>query len=186
MPKTTSRRPRNTRKQSPKQKPITYWKRISYHEAGHAVADVILGCMTFERVTLETITKEVACSDGVHRTISYIDGVVYTDANGKEATRRCRAGDPNEETARMAGPEAEVALVGRIDEPARYGATLDITPIAEDRLDAAADRAREFVSAWWGAIDLVAMVLRERGMLLHCEVVNLIDAYKEHHGLDAA
>ena len=154
--------------------------REAVHEAGHAVANVVLG-RPFLRVSLERRTHP----GGMLLT----DGVIFDEATLADRRRRREAGeiDDADLTADMAGPMAERALLGgRTDDEWRIGADLDFERLratirnagrsgAEGEIGARLmNRANEVIAQSWAAIGRVSKALLEKGTLTFAEVNELV------------
>lgn len=108
-------------------------KRSAYHEAGHVVADILLG-LSFKAVSLRMKEQsKVEIKDGKEQPVIhvYTEGVVWSEERTESVNKDIFDGklDLREAIADMAGPVAESMLVGKIDDMARLGARDDVQGI---------------------------------------------------------
>jgi hypothetical protein len=177
-------------------------KSITYHEAGHAVADIILG-VPFDAVSVETKRmSQTHYRDGVPvvMTQRYQDGVSWPKEYSAAVNADLDAGklDLKLSLAYMAGPQAQAMVVGKMTEEVAYGATLDKWPIIDccrmalapkgttaqqlqtpsvmegPILDALAKQAEELLKANWDKVAAVADALNERKRLTYAEVKAIV------------
>jgi hypothetical protein len=176
-------------------------KRHTYHEAGHAVANVILGC-PFDCVSMEK-RKETRThyENGEATEYLYIitDGVVWPDDYTEKRNEELFAGrlDLRAAITDMAGPQAEAMILGEIDEQAQEGARCDTNGISaccriasappgasvenlpmcsmeHGIINAIAEQAGELLSKHWDAVVAVANALNSRKRLTRDEVAEIV------------
>ncbi len=182
-------------------------KRITFHEAGHVIADIILG-LPFEAVSVETkrVHRE-HFEDG--RMVDYLyketEGVVMGAERLDKTNADIRAGklDLREAISCMAGPQAEAKIVGEVDDEVIQGATTDIQGITaccriaaypdmpiescppsemEDLIcDAVAEQAKILLQENWTAVEAVANALNDRKKLSYAEVQAIVNKTKEEN-----
>jgi hypothetical protein len=109
-------------------------KRAAYHEAGHAVANLIFG-LPFQSISLKQEQKPgYLIEDGqkVDATFIYTIGIVFPEERNDSVNKTLMAGilDIKEALSSMAGPVAERIFVGKIDDQAQTGARNDVQVIA--------------------------------------------------------
>lgn len=162
------------------------------HEAGHAVAGVLLD-RPFDAVTLERRSAK-ARVDGRPAVVHYVVGIV--DQPGIPERRKLdrENGVLDDATAvcNMAGMAAEVAAGGSVD-AALFGSETDVAYIREcvragggseeeqrETIASALTRAMDLLGPNWTAVKVVADVLLKRGRLAYGEVKVLVEAAREH------
>jgi hypothetical protein len=112
---------------------LTEIGRIAYHEAGHAVINLIFG-LPFQSVSLN-IEEKPACmiEDGkkVDVILTYVKGIVFPKERVDSVNKALLAGILNikEALSLMAGPVAERIFVGKMDDQAQIGAREDVQAI---------------------------------------------------------
>jgi ATP-dependent Zn protease len=108
-------------------------ERVAYHEAGHAVMNILL-MLPFNMVSIRNIEKKAfQIENGQKVPVIQIctEGVTFPEKRVKSANEDIIAGklDLREAISNMAGPEAEKIFIGGIDEAAQFGAKNDIQTI---------------------------------------------------------
>jgi len=158
---------------------------VAYHEAGHAVVDILLG-IPFKEVSLCIDQKRVHLADGTSAIAVYFIGVVPDEEYQRREIEKREKGilDDNSLLSTMAGPAAEMLAGGTNEDGA--GAELDLLPIAhalrvstgDDRvLDMASDamvRVAPLLQDHWGAVEAVAAALLKKKTLTMAEAQSII------------
>ena len=177
-------------------------EREAYHEAGHAVAYVLLD-IPLLAVSMEEKTRagfRIENGRKVPVTAIYIEGVSWPAGHMETMNSDVLAGKLRlrEAVAAMAGPKAEAQYVGCIDQAAVQGAQDDMqqivlscraalapgkpverwkeTQMETPILDAVTTEAGHLVEAHWSTIVTVASKLLERGKLTRDEVTQIVNA----------
>jgi hypothetical protein len=174
----------------------TSFERIAYHEAGHAVIDVLL-LLPFNAVSLETVSKEsfrIKNSKKEPVTELFTEGITWPEERKESINKDIKVGNLNlrEMIAAMAGPEAEKMFIGEIDDEARLGVERDVQGILaccraaispgvsienwkdsvmeEYILRGIAMQANELLKDNWSSVQSVAGSLLKCKRLTHSEV----------------
>jgi hypothetical protein len=177
-------------------------RRAAFHEAGHAVANVILG-LPFEAVSIrEKRDQGTMLKNGQEVSVEliYTEGLIWSPQWTDSVNKELEAGklDLREAISAMAGPQAEAMLIGEIDEEVRKAADLDMNGIAaccriavspgvpldrlprsvmeDDILQALAKQAKELLREKWTAVEAVANELLKRDYLPYSEAIALMNA----------
>lgn len=167
---------RRIRREKVKQKTkISDAHRTAYHEAGHAVADALLG-VEYDHVSPEPFVTKVKNDKGEELTLQLIQGIQFAPEHRTAYYARIDANDPDVFTGLAAGYIAECLFVGGRDDRANEGATTDFHVIPEEHRDGAEKRALELVPENWEAVRAVAHFLDERRSLDFQEVCAIIEA----------
>ena len=171
-------------------------RRIAFHEAGHAVADVLL-CLPFESVSIRQMHHSSTWSkEGKEVIIEGVcsEGLTLPQERTDRLIRELNAGklDLRDAISTMAGPQAEAMLVGEIDQEGNEAACLDMNSIAVCCRIAAAPgvpfeqvppcamestiikglaiQAEKLLQENWAAVKVVANELLKRECLTYSEV----------------
>jgi hypothetical protein len=177
-------------------------RRVAFHEAGHAVADLLLG-LSFNAVSIMPECTMIKTSqNGREIPIEKICpvGVSLPQERKDKNTRELGAGilDLREAISTMAGPQAEAISVGEIDKETNEGAKIDMAYIMmccraaifpgipwEQRPPCAmeldiirilSEQAQILLRENWAAVEAVAGALLKRQCLSYSEVEALIKA----------
>lgn len=164
-------------------------QRAAYHEAGHAVVNVVLG-VRFERVSMQL--KQLVMGDGTE--ITYTDGIV--ELQGRRKARECQRTqgllDLAWAVSAMAGEAAEAIHVGEFDDECDRAAGSDRIHVIEvvresivrkcdggehllaGLLNGCSAEAVRIVKRHWLAIAEVARQLGTLGMLGFGEVARIV------------
>jgi hypothetical protein len=179
-------------------------ERAAYHEAGHAVLDILMG-LPFTEVSLRTMQKDMKQAiNGKMEDVIHIvtTGVVWP----MERTESANAGafdgklDLREAVCSMAGPVAEAMFVGDIDDTAKFGAQNDVNGIQavcraaispglpfekwkesvmeEHIVKAAHLQAFEILQEHWECIEAVAQALLKHRSLTYEQAKAIVDRKK--------
>lgn len=176
-------------------------EREAYHEAGHAVARVLLG-LPFVAVSIERKTKRgFHVENGRKIPVEYIltEGISWADDYTEAVNADLRAGklDLREAVAAMAGPSAEAQLVGCIDETAQQGAQNDMqqigaacraamasgkppehwtpTEMEGDFIRAAAGEAAALLGVHWPKVEALAAALLQHRRLTREQAARIVE-----------
>jgi hypothetical protein len=108
-------------------------ERYAYHEAGHAVMDLLL-MLPFNAVSVKRVERpNYLYKNGQKLPINdmVIEGVNWTKERRESINKNVFTGilDLREALNCMAGPEAEAIFIGEIDDSVRHGATIDMEKI---------------------------------------------------------
>lgn len=178
-------------------------KRVTYHEAGHAVANVLLG-LPFKEVAVESEKKLLLMLGRIMRW-DFTVGVVFEEER-KMKLRVCFEHgvlDMREGVSFVAGPKAEEMLLGKTDEEWSTGSAADFNGIREVcRVAVTADsqtgkcemedgivaalcsQAEVLLRKNWAAVEAVANELNRRRRLSFKEVVRIVEG-KSRDGVKA-
>jgi ATP-dependent Zn protease len=113
---------------------LTEIRRAAYHEAGHAVINLIYG-LPFRIVSLKTETEssfQIEKGKKVAVLLTYTIGTVFPEERLYSINKTLMSGilDIKEALSLMGGPVAEIIFWGKYDDEARIGARQDIQAIA--------------------------------------------------------
>jgi hypothetical protein len=147
----------------------------AYHEAGHVIADLILGY----RFTAVTIRPE---DSGEY------EGAVSGSARGRArdlavvqlagivASAKMAGADPWENPPRFDDDSADIATAGDfIDDWAAFVTKTWGEPVFRQQLwDETGKRTRELVDGNWNPIEVMAAALLERETLSYAEVIGIL------------
>ena len=172
-------------------------KRVTFHEAGHAVVNVLLG-LPFKEVTVE-LKKRPVIHNGAVRLLRYTDGIVFGEERKLASRQKRMEGivDLREALSYLAGPKAEEMVVGKFDDECRQGAVSDfgfvveccrnslstqilsILPEPETLEDGiisvVSGQAGKLLKANWSSVEAVANELNRRKRLSFKEVVRIVE-----------
>jgi hypothetical protein len=176
-------------------------RHTAFHEAGHVVADIILG-VPFEYVSLKKQREEVMVIKEDEKISTYgifNEGVVSSKEYSEKIKKEMYEGklDLKLGIAIMAGPEAESIFIGEKNQIVIEGACLDIQQIAihcrfalhsdipwkefppskmEDYfIEGLGTQAFELLNKNWAAVETVVNELLKRECLSYSEVKTLMN-----------
>ena len=178
-------------------------RRAAYHEAGHAVMSLILG-LPFQSVSIKTVQLRGEIIEGDKKTdanFTICEGLTHDEENNKAANKAVMDGilDIREALTSMAGPLAEIIFIGKIDNRAKEGASIDVQriidccraainedpdgeakntiPQMEQHLVSAIDAGAEsLMREYWSIVEAVAKGLLEKKELKYEEVSKIAEA----------
>jgi ATP-dependent Zn protease len=113
---------------------VTEIRRAAYHEAGHAVINLLYG-LPFQIISLKTEEKlayQIENGQKVAVMLTYTKGIVFPDERLYSVNKALMSGilDIKEALSLMAGPVAEIIFLGKYDDQAKIGAREDLQAIA--------------------------------------------------------
>ena len=177
-------------------------QRKAYHEAGHAVASVLLK-LPLESVSLrekQEIYHDIKDGEKVPYIYIYTEGIRWTEERQKLLNEELMNAklDLREAISSMAGPEAERKLIGGIvDEEARFGARNDrqaifapcraaispglpvenwkVSVMEEKIISAMAMQANALLTENWACVEAVAEALIKYRSLTYDEAEKIIN-----------
>lgn len=146
-------------------------KRITYHEAAHAVVGVLVG-LPFDEVSVDTYLKPLG--DGYYA--KNYKGILYDPERKAKlnADIQRRKLPRAEAMSILAGPMAEQMVVGKIDEELEQGAYWDHFAIREgcklDNLPDLVAATAKLLEENWQAIEKVGLLLNQNKTVKYAEV----------------
>ena len=113
---------------------LTERRRVAYHEAGHAVINLIYG-LPFQTISLDTEEKlayQIENGKRVAVMLTYTKGIVFSEERLYSLNKALVSGilDIKEALSLMGGPVAEIIFLGKCDDQAKIGAREDMQAIA--------------------------------------------------------
>jgi hypothetical protein len=178
-------------------------KRVTYHEAGHVVANLVLG-LPFEYVTVKQERKEgKQAENGKWVDMEYLvtEGVALSEEELDRVNDQITSGllDLRFGISAMAGPQAEANLVGDIDEVVKEAAQSDMqgmrvacrfavsprgcpleqlqhSEIEDFIIPVLAEQADKLLQDNWAAVEAISKALNTRKTLSYAEAAKIFQS----------
>lgn len=179
-------------------------ERIAYHEAGHAVMDILMA-LPFDEVSLRMEKREyVEIKNGKEETVTHAVtiGVTWPEHRRESENADLEIGklDLRAAICSMAGPQAEAMFIGEVDDEANMAAATDMNGIVAccrvaispgeppekwrestmegSLINALAEQAEEILKQNWPCVEAVAEALIKHRSLTYDEVKAIVDRKK--------
>jgi ATP-dependent Zn protease len=178
-------------------------RRAAYHEAGHAVINLMYG-LPFQTVSLKTEKEKVFQIEKGKRVavlLTYTIGTVFPDERLYSVNKTLMSGllDIKEALSLMGGPVAEIIFLGKCDDEARIGAREDMQAITaccraamsgsdkpevwkelpdmeKAMINAISIGANHLLMDNWTSVEAIAEVLIEKKELDYAEASSIAEA----------
>ena len=182
---------------------LTEMRRAAYHEAGHAVINLMYG-LPFQTVSLKTKKEQVFQIEKGKKVaviLTYTIGTVFPDERLYSVNKALMSGllDIKEAFSLMGGVVAEIIFLGKCDDEARIGAREDMQAIAgccraamsgsdkpenwkelpdmeQSMITAITIGANHLLKDNWTSVEAIAEILMEKKELDYAEASRIAEA----------